>query len=389
MPIILASWFQTSWVILRLQKKHFLSKEACPMLHNRILIIIVFILGSAAQGFTQGLGAEMHVARGFLLPHRQNMRHLPEGPAHYGEARLFFQTGSSKPWQRAYNNPQIGLSIRYFDLSNPQILGYGLGMAAYFSSPVLSNDRWGWHLEMGAGPGFISKPFDETNNYRNNAIGSHGNVFVTLGQRFTYSPTSRLDLAMALSFNHFSNAAVALPNLGVNYPMASLGVSYRPEHKNEFKLEENTVQNKIQSAWVIQSAIGFKQAIRPYGGRFGTFSVCGGRMIGLSEKSSITLGGDIFYNNALYHYRKALGEQIQPADNFQSGLHIAYGLHIADATVSITMGAYLIDQYKNDGLFYHRAAFRYFFTEHLGMNLSLKTHLFRADFFELGMAYKF
>lgn len=374
---------------MRLQKKHFLSKEAVLMLNKSIALLSVILIGYSPYALAQGLGAEMHLARGFLLPHRKNMAHLPEGAAHFGELRLFYQTGTAKPWQLAYNSPQIGLSIRYFDLGNKQLLGHGLGLAALFSSPVIIQKRWTWHLEMGAGPGIITKPFDETSNYRNNAIGSHGNVFVTLGQRFTYSLSSRLDLAMALSFNHFSNAAFALPNLGVNYPMASLGVSYRPAYKDAEILQSASALDRVQSAWVVQSAFGFKQAIRPYGAQFGTFSLFGGRMIGLSAKSSITLGGDIFYNNALYHYRNALGEQIDPADNVQSGLHIAYGLHIANACVSLTMGAYVLDQYKRDGWSYHRAAFRYFFTEHLGFNLSLKTHLFRADFFELGMAYKF
>lgn len=314
--------------------------------------------------------------------------HLPNGPAHFGELRFFMQTNRDQNWKRAYRQPQIGISARLFDLANQDILGYGLGIAAYFSSPVLTTERFAWHWELGGGPGFISKPFDYDDNYRNIAIGSHGNFFVMLGQRFTYAMSPRLDLAVATSFNHFSNAAVALPNLGVNYPMVSVGVSYRPERIMNDTNTYIAIKHVMPSCWTITGNFGVKQSLRPFDATYPTFSLFGGRQIGLSQKSSITLGGDIFYNSALYHYRHALGEPVSGIENMQAGLHLAYGLHIGQAILCVTMGGYVLDSFKRDGFLYHRAGFRYLITEHLGLNISLKTHFFKADYFELGLAYR-
>lgn len=352
----------------------------------RIICWVMLLLPLAVLG--QNLGVEVHGARGFLLPHRQNMMHLPDGPAHFGELRFFTQTNRDQNWKRVYHQPQIGVSARFFDLANRDILGYGLGIAAYFSSPVLMTERFAWHLELGGGPGFISKPFDYDNNYRNIAIGSYGNFFVVLGQRFTYAMSPRLDLAVAMSFNHFSNAAVALPNLGVNYPMLSVGLSYRPQRIFNDTNDYEDFLPQVESCWTVAGNFGVKQSLRPFDATYPTYSMYGGRQIGLSQKSSINLGGDIFYNAALFHYRNELGEAISALENLQAGLHVAYGLHIGQAVVSVTMGGYVLDSYKRDGFLYHRAGFRYLINEHWGMNISLKTHFFKADYFELGLAYR-
>ncbi|MEX2596056.1 MAG: acyloxyacyl hydrolase [Salibacteraceae bacterium] len=316
------------------------------------------------------------------------MAHLPMGPSHFAELRVFIQTNTDKEWKRLYRQPQIGATFRGFNLANKDLLGYGLGVAAYLSTPVIIQNRFIWHLEVGAGPGFISKPFDLEDNYKNIAIGSHGNVFIMLGQRLTYHATDRLDLAIGTAFNHFSNAAFSLPNLGLNYPTISLGLSYRPSRVESDSTAIARTKTRIESNWLFSLNGGVKQSIKPYNAKFPTFSLTSDRIFGISRKSSLALGLDFFYNEALYQYRNALGEAIDPQQNIQSGVHFGYGLHVADAMLLIQMGAYVLDSYKRDGFLYHRVGIRYFITDHLGMSLSLKTHFFKADYFELGLTYR-
>ena len=334
------------------------------------------------------LGVELQGARGFLLPHRQNMAHLPEGPSHSLDLRVFRQTDGSEYWHRLYSLPQIGVVMKGMTLGNDELLGYGLGIAAYFSAPVVVSNRFKWYLELGAGPGFVTKPFNLEDNYQNIAISSYGNAFIMLGQRFTYRMSERVHLAATTSFNHFSNAAFSLPNLGINYPMASIGVSYFPRYELEQK-EPKHDSTKVSSFWLATASGGVKSPQNPFNAKYPVLSLGAERVFGLSRKSSISVGLDGFYNAALYANRRYEGDSISAFQNAQMGIHVGYGMHVDRMMFILHMGAYALDSYKKDGVLFHRVGWRYFLGEHLGINLSLKTHFFKADYFELGIAYRF
>lgn len=319
--------------------------------------------------------------------------HLPHGAAQSVDLRFFKQTDGSRKWHSMYNNPQISLIIKGFDLANRSLLGHGIGAAICFSAPILQGERYKMYGELAAGPGYVSKPFDLQRNYKNIAIGSHGNVFIMLGQRFIYALTPQFHFSVAASFNHFSNAAFALPNLGLNYPTISTGIAYTPNFLKNSKLDTTTTQHPssdflLESFWSITSAFGIKEAIRPHGAKYPAFSLSADRNAVISRKSSIAFGVDVFNNLALLAYRTHENEDVNTWTNSQLGAHIGYGLHIDALQIGIQMGAYVLDTYKRDGLLYHRVAMRYFMTEHIGMNLSLKTHFFKADYFEAGICFR-
>ena len=75
--------------------------------------------------------------------------------------------------------------------------------------------------------------------------------------------------------------------------------------------------------------------------------------------------------------------------NTQLGIRGGYTLHIDQMQLFLQTGVYVLDTYQKDGLLYSRVGLRYYFTEHMAVNLSLKTHLFRADYAEFGLAYRF
>lgn len=333
-------------------------------------------------------GVEWSYGRGFLLPHRVIMNHLPQGPAQTVELRIFEQTNGSKSWHHLYKLPQVGVVLKGFDLANRDLLGFGIGIAGFFSSPVISTDRFSWNLEIGAGPGIVSKPFHEDENYKNIAIGSYGNAFVFLGQRFLFHATDQWDITCATAFNHFSNSAFSLPNLGLNYPTASLGMSYTFKKAQAIDTLPSSAQ-KQAGKWIAAFGGGLKEVPDPKYVKFPTFSLMAERSIGLSKKSSAVVGIDIMYNAGLYANRNADSATVTPVGNTQLGLKIGYNLHIDEAQLFLQAGWYAINTNEKDDNFYHRAGMRYFFTEHFGAHIALRTHLFRADYFEIGMAYRF
>ena len=348
----------------------------------------ILILCIIAQTGISQYAIEGHYHRGFLLPHRQNMLHLPKGPAHALEIRLLKKTDGSERWHRLYNNPDVGITIRGFDLANKNILGYGLGVAGFISSPIIQSRKFIWSFEMGAGIGFTTKKFDFEDNYKNIAIGSSINAYLLLGQKISFKLSKRMLLSTYMSFNHLSNASFALPNLGLNYPMISLGLQ-------TYLTDANVIEpipkdsGKVKGYWDMSSSFGLKEVYEPRKTKFGTFNISAQRAFGIGKKSSLSSGIDVFYNSSLSAVREAKGDTVSSLDIIQSGIRIGYQIHIEELVVSLNLGIYILDSYKGDGFMYHRISTRYYFTKHWGTNLSLKTHFFKADFIELGAAYRF
>lgn len=348
-------------------------------------VFCLFGLNSAQSQFR----ASVAYQRGFLLPHHANMQHLPNHAAQAIELRVSHQTTGYKPWQRLYKSPSIDYTVKFFNLGNESVLGYSIGSAVIFSKPLVRSGRFRWNLEIGAGPGFISKPFNIQTNYRNNAIGSHLNAFIVAGTQIEYKFSTFVRLNASLSFNHFSNAAFTPINLGLNYPMASIGLAYKPDFKLKSRLPIDSVLAKQPSFWQWSINSGLKHNNIQREKLFPCISFNADRVFGLTKKSSVSAGLDVFYNAAVIDVKKELGLSTTFLSNIQAGPHVTYNLNIDKMMLMAGMGVYAIDQFKQEGLTYNRFGLRYYFTEHLGVNLSLKTHLFTAEYFELGIAHRF
>ncbi len=359
------------------------------MIPRLILSILLLFIGLPLSAQWTTPRFEGNFGRGFLLPHRQNMKHLPQGPAHFAEGRVYHTVEGSKPWHTLYPKAEVGFALRVFDLANTDVLGYGIGGAFYLSAPILIKPKFQWNLELGAGPGIVTKPFNPGSNYKNVAIGSYGNVFIMLGQRFSYHLNERLDLNLNLSFNHFSNAAFTLPNLGLNYPMVSTGIGYRLPSKQPDSLSEVKAVEKVQNFWTVGFSNGLKEYTRPYKAKQPAFVALADYNVGLGRKSSFSFGADVMYNLALLQYRRAMYQELTALENTQIGIRAGYNLHVEDMLIFFQIGGYVLDTYGRDGWMYNRVGLRYFFTDSFGVNLSLKTHKFKADYAEAGVAFRF
>lgn len=355
---------------------------------KQAIAYIVFSLFSIIAAQSQP-GFSASYQRGFLLPHHANMQHLPNHAAQAIEIRLSHQTNGLKTWQRLYNFPSFDYTVKYFNLGNENVLGTGIGAAIIFSKPMIRMRQFSWKLEIGAGPGFISKPFDIQSNYGNNAIGSHFNAFIVAGTHIDLKLRNFMYLNASLCFNHFSNAAFTPINLGLNYPMASVGLAYKPHLQLKSQIELDTSLTKQPSFWQWSINSGLKHNNVKREKIYPCLSFNADRVFGLTKKSSISAGLDVFYNTALLDLKKESGLSTARIKNIQAGPHFIYHLNIDKMLLMAGIGIYAIDDYKKDGAIYNRFGLRYYFTDHVGFNLSLKTHFFKADYFELGIAHRF
>gem|GEM_PF-866651 len=333
-------------------------------------------------------GYEVNLHRGYLLTHRQTMRHLPERPATALEFRYIVQTTGSRAWHKYYRMPIYGISLRAFDLGNTQMLGYGFGFSAFLSLPVIQTKRFSSHFEIGWGPGIVTQPYDEDDNRLNPSIGSHLNFFPFMSQKVSYRISDLLVMNGSVSFNHFSNAHLNLPNTGINYPMLGVGVAYLP--KNQSPLPDTHQYVKRKGRWALSLAGSIKEntSKRDVKHPIGVLRV--ERIMGISGKSEVGIGIDAMYNSARISSLEENGDTLNSAlQNTQLGISANYHLVIEKITLLVGGGLFLYTAYPDFRNYYNRAGMRYDFAPGWALNMTIKTYIFRADYFELGMSKYF
>ena len=71
------------------------------------------------------------------------------------------------------------------------------------------------------------------------------------------------------------------------------------------------------------------------------------------------------------------------------GIHASTDVVFNKFSFTIQAGYYLYSKWKETEIVYNRFGIIYKFTEHLSANITLKTHLVKADYAEIGLGYYF
>ncbi len=348
------------------------------------------------------LGARGHY--GFIMPHHQKMRHLVQG--HVRTAALFIErpTSGRKAWQRNYRRPSWGITASYTDLGNPEMLGNAFALFPYLDFPLLKGNAGGLFFRAGTGFGWIQKPFDRKENYKNIAIGSKANITFSFMLHGKWSLPGRWSLSAGLALDHYSNMAIAVPNLGINLPALQLGlargvggdrrVGGPRGKKGALDLDKRGIGGQ-EDPWriTLTGGAGVKGASPPNGELFPAVSLMGYLGRNVSQKSQLGIGPDVDWDRTLSYLAAEGDPETEPEDfgiseESRVGVKAAYALVIDRLRLIGQWGVYLYNPYEKEGPFYHRFGVRYDLGRLL-INGTLKTHFANADHFELGVGYRF
>lgn len=330
---------------------------------------------------------------GFLIPHRPVMKHLPQKHVHSME--LVFNSRLNgfglfdknfKYWHSIYGFPTVGLSFLYTESGNREVLGSGFAVLANAIFHPYTSNRLAWNIGGAIGPGLMTKNYDKQSNPKNNAIGSNWNICAKLFTNLTFQ-LEKWRFNAGLSFIHFSNMATKLPNLGLNLPRLDLGFAYvlaKPsEQKEIFPFE---FKEKWESTVLLTG--GYKSLFPTVDKKYGAYSLQIQLRRFLNEKTSISLGLDFMYSSS----RLA---KIEFQDNIlienklkyvQNGLNIGYNKMFGRLTFFLQTGVYVYDFKGMDGAVYNRIG-GYYRCKNWLLHGAVKTHLGKADYFELGIGH--
>jgi len=331
------------------------------------------------------LGARWH--GGFLFAHHPDMRHLVTG--HFNAFELQYQRRFSgeKDWHHAYRLAEWGISAVGIPVLNEQI-GSAYALFPYYYLPLTKGQKVKLNLKLGAGLGLLSERFDRIDNHKNIAIATQLNVALQLGFDLSVRLHHRLDWNTGVFITHFSNGAVRMPNLGLNFMTASSGLAYRFGEEKPRSVEKKKFSGNKNIRWSLFAGAGLKQArvlqgdVRPAA----TLQLLAEKR--LSWKFSLGAGAEFNYNAALplaYEDKDLATDHATP---LRGGLLVGSAFHFGKMDIIAQVGAYVMDTGLIDGRIFNRFGLRHQVGDRFKVNLTLRTHYAKADHFELGVVYR-
>ncbi len=331
---------------------------------------------------------------GFFWTHRYNMGHLVKKQLLAVEVDVWMKTPGNAYWHQPFHFPQMGVSGIVMPLGNPEQLGTAIGLYPYINFPLgKKTRRFKTHFLVGWGLGWLTKKFDPVTNHKNIAIGSHLNTIFSLrlNTQVYLRDAQRLDAGIGII--HFSNGGAKVPNLGINLPMVSLGYSFRvrehvpPKHTSASRSDSLFNERR----WRVSALLvtGFNGIEPARDARYGVLNVLTSVMRQTARKHRFGGGIDVMWSQAV-RYRLRLNDT--PVSTFgaiQLGAKFSYELVLGRLAWSMEMGVYLYTPYTASGLIYNRIGTRYLLGKHLLLATNIKTHLSRAEYWEVGAGWRF
>ena len=326
---------------------------------------------------------------GFLIAHRPVLVPLQEKHVTGFELSIAHLSYGKEEWEKDFLFPEKGLTIAYFNLGNPERLGYGLAIYPYLDFPFSNKKDSRFVFRYGIGLGWVEKIFNAERNYKNAAIGSHLNGVIHFDLHYEKDLSASSRLEMSAGITHYSNGAYELPNLGIN--VATINLAYTKFFGDKVVLQKNILsKNGIRkSEWNLYAGAGEKKIYPPGGKKYNAGVLSFLKTIPIKRKNSWGIGTDLFFDNSLAARLQLRGQTLKgTSDNLRFGIYGAYEMHVGKTGLIFNMGYYLFSRWKEDGNIYHRIGVRQYFN-HVFLCMNLKTHYARADFVEFGLGYVF
>jgi hypothetical protein len=246
-----------------------------------------------------------------------------------------------------------------------------------------------FYNQTGMGVSYVTRKFDPIDNYRNIAVGSHLNIHFNLKFGINYQVLERTNLHVGLSFEHFSNAKMRHPNLGLNYVTGYSGISYKIGQHYPIKTYElEPHRSKIVSELIF--SCGSK---RPTGLSSDSYFTSSGTFElkwQLFRAVHFGVGTDIFYDASTELEMSALEvDGYKNTYDFRTGLHLSQEFMYGRLSLIFQEGFYmgLVDKVKKRRM-YNRGIVRYRVIQNCFVQLAMKSHLHVLDYPEIGLGYK-
>lgn len=333
---------------------------------------------------TEQIRLSVRYHNGFVLPHHSIVEYYTQKRINGIEINV----GAISPskWSELYNYPEYGLGYLHQNLGNNEILGKSDAIFPYIDFPLFKNNAINIYSHIGMGIAIVSKRYHPTENYKNVIISSKANAFILLAINSDVELKKNFKITAGASLNHISNGAMKKPNKGLNIACYNIGLKYDFNSKKHFKKQENQTVKKQKEINLIISS-GYNQASLRDKHKYMFVSVNAEYAKRINKKHQIAYGIDLFYNKSINRGNWNLKPKTSFADQFHQGIHFSHKLIISDFALVSDIGVYTFYKTEPETPIYFRIGMQQRIAKHFILNVTLKSHMGKADFIEWGIGY--
>jgi hypothetical protein len=283
-----------------------------------------------------------------------------------------------------------GFEAGYFNYRYPDVLG-GVFSFIVFAEPVLNHGKNHlFTIRGGVGPTFHTIYYDSIANPLNLYFSTRMSFRLFLSARFNYRLSENLVLGISGNYNHISNGGVKQPNLGMNFPTASLGLHYFPggfpvltrEYRNDLVIRPGI-------AWTLQALSSYrvigKTEIYPEEGLF-SFGVRASASKQLSRYYALNAGAEIISDYAIKETIRRSGLDM---DFRRAAVTAGQDFLFGQTIFTQYFGIYVYSPYKAMNRTYQKYELSYRINEKLFAGVFLKAHAHVAELMGIQIGYIF
>lgn len=384
-------------------------RKACQLLFLLTFLLCGTVLNGIAQTTTNREIAmerpnlwsyEGGIKTGKVFKHRDEfLPDITERSFLY-ELNLVKSTNGQQLWNQYYAYPELGISFLYGQFGDREIFGRAYGIIPSIRL-MQRYSKLKIHYHLGIGLSYVSRPFNAVTNPINNVVSSKFNNLTMLQLALAYQLSKQWQLLGTLSFTHYSNAKVQIPNLGINIPAFGLNLRYSPKgiaQKSDLIPQEKPRLEKRPWKFNLKIGHAFVEDGKYGGPRYSVFIGNAFLTKRISLVSQIQAGIEANYYEFIYHF---IHNQVAFADKerLRSSKVAAYGgYEVLFGRISgvAQIGVYLYDPFLEKAFFYTKIGLQAYLhptyqrqRKQWFVGVYLKTHYATADYAEMAIGYTF
>jgi Lipid A 3-O-deacylase (PagL) len=360
---------------------------------NRWLLLFFFAITNCVKLCAQtdstagSFFIEAKAHYGFLIAHRPSIIALQQKHLKAVDVTAGVYTFGKEAWHRHFNFPVLGVKYGYYE-SGSSIIGNSHALIPFFETAFNRKNNASFRLQFGWGIGYVEKRFEQYDNYKNTAIGSHFNAAINLNLNWHKRINEKNIIIAGIGVTHFSNGSVATPNLGINLGTAQLSYRFAGGDKKAFINEGDNERNK---KWIksVTAVAGTKQNYPAVGNNFYVAQLSFNMQKQNTVCTAYGFGCDLPHDASIADRLENRGEEVDFVTGLRPGVTISYGLLMGNFSLKLQQGFYVYSQIKDDGILYHRLGMSYLIGKNYFACINLKSHFAKADYLEWGGGVRF
>jgi hypothetical protein len=334
------------------------------------------------------VGAKIHY--GFIIPHSEELKAISESNIWGFQVDFSKLNISSRAWSNCNCYSRLGLSFNFYDYRNPDVLGHSYNLAFFFEPYFNFKNRSRFSLRVGMGLTYLDKVYDAVSNPENLFFSSKFNGILLINLSYNYLIKERYQLNASINYTHISNAGAKMPNKGMNFPTASIGLDYilRPA---KLVSQEKTLglrDKKLLGYARIFSSIRSVDADSLHSKKDKLMiGLEGGIIKGLSNINGLLGGIEFSYDGSFQEMSDRMEENYAP---FVLSLHFGHAFVIGRITFTQQMAYYVYKPFPSTSKsFFQRYGIYYRIGKMVSIGFSLKAHGHVAEHMDVRLGVEF